>query len=514
MRFRVDNSVGHEGGAMHALSKSKLLAYRQCQRRLWLEVHHPELRTESAAAQASFRVGHQVGDVARRLYDRSGRGSLIDPKKDGYAVAIARTAELLAQPRPIFEAGFAAGGAMAFADVLLPRVRDGRRVWRMVEVKSSTDVKGYHRDDTAVQAFVARGAGVPLTSIAVAHIDGGWLYPGCEDYRGLLVEKDVTKEAFGRKREVQAWISGAQKVLGKRHEPEIRTGRHCGDPYECGFRSYCESKERQPRFPARWLPAIQARALRTLIEEEGVVDMRRIPDALLNEAQLRVKSHTLAGKTYFDRAGAITDLAAHRPPAYFLDFETVQFAVPIWKWTRPYQQIPFQFSLHHISRGGKLDHQMFLDLSGDDPSRSFAESLIGACGASGPIFVYNAAFETARISELAARFKRLKRSLMAVNERIVDLHPVAKRRYYHPSQRGSWSIKNILPSIAKLDYHDLEGIQDGGMAMNAYLEAIAPATGASRKDEINSQLRAYCALDTFALIKLWQFFSGRGDLRL
>jgi hypothetical protein len=196
-------------------------------------------------------------------------------------------------------------------------------------------------------------------------------------------------------------------------------------------------------------------------------------------------------------------------PAYFLDFETIQFAVPIWKGTRPYQQIPFQFSIHRLSRTGKIEQQAFLDLSGADPSKAFAEDLIAACGERGPIFVYNAGFETARIRELSERFPRLAKPLLALNERVVDLLPVARDDYYHPSQQGSWSIKAVLPALCPdLHYGDLDGVQDGGMAMDAFLEALAPQTSKTRKSEIEQQLLAYCALDTYAMVRLWVAFSG------
>lgn len=500
---------------MRVLSKSKLLAFRQCQKRLWLEIHRPALRKDSAATQASFAVGHRVGDIARHLYDPSGKGHLIDPQAVGFEAAFVRSQDLLSSSRPIFEAGFAACGALAFADVMLPAKKAGKKLWRMVEVKSSTSVKDYHRDDTAVQAFVARNAGVPLLSVALAHIDSGWTYPGGEDYRGLLVETDLTEEAFGREAEVKTWIAEAQSIVRRRTEPGISAGRHCGQPYACGFLDYCESQEAQPDFPVKWLPSIQAKSLKARIEVEGATDMREVPDELLNERQRRVKLHTLANETYFDARGAAADLAACALPAYFIDFETIQFAVPIWKATRPYQQIPFQFSAHRLARNGKLQHQSFLDLSGKDPSRAFAESLVAACGDKGPVFVYNASFETARIRELADRFPRLKKSLLAINERVVDLLPVAERRYYHPSQQGSWSIKKVLPAIVPELRHDaLDGVQDGGMAMEAYLEAISPETTTARKAQIEQELLAYCKLDTYAMVRIWQVFSDRRDLAL
>lgn len=494
---------------MRTLSKSKLLAFRQCPKRLWLEIHHPERRTDSAATQASFDIGHQVGDIARQLYDPLGKGALLNPQTEGFDAAFTHSQSLLQSAQPIFEAGFRTEGALAFADVMLPLKKGSKRAWRMIEVKSSTSVKDYHRDDVAVQAFIARSAGVPLKGIALAHIDSTWVYPGNEVYHGLLVEHDLTEEAFGRGETVRAWISEAQGIVAKRKEPVITTGKQCNDPYECGFLAHCQSQEPQAAQPIHWLPGRLSNALVKHIETHELRELVDLPDELLNERQQRVKAATLAGQPYFDQTSAAQALAEFKLPAYFLDFETIQFAVPIWKGTRPYQQIPFQFSLHRLSRAGKLEQQAFLDLSGADPSKAFAEALIAECGERGPIFVYNAGFETARIRELSERFSRLAKPLLALNERVVDLLPVARDHYYHPSQQGSWSIKSVLPALCpELRYGDLDGVQDGGMAMDAYLEALAPQTSVERKAEIERQLLAYCALDTFAMIRMWSAFTG------
>lgn len=498
---------------MRNLSKSKLLAFRQCPKRLWLEMHRPDLRQDSIATQASFDVGHHVGAIARRLYDPEGRGQMIDLQLEGVDAAIGRSTQLLALSHPIFESGFAAGGALAFADVMLPTRRRGQRAWRMIEVKSSTRVKGYHRDDAAIQAFVATGAGVNLASVELAHVDSAWTYPGADDYRGLLVENDLTEEALSRAEEVKTWISGARTVVRMTSEPVKRSGKHCQSPNECGFLSYCQSAEPKAEYPVHWLPRIRTKAFKVLIDDEGLTDLRQIPNELLNERQLRVKTATLSGEFYFDSRNAASDLSAHKLPAYFLDFETIQFVVPTWKHTRPYQRIPFQFSVHRLSRFDKLSPQAFVDLSGNDPSTAFAESLIGACGDHGPVFVYNAGFEKSRIKELAERFPRLDRALLAINERIVDLLRIAEQRYYHPSQQGSWSIKKVLPAIAPdLRYDALEGVQNGGLAMEAYREAISSQTTANRKAQIKQQLLDYCALDTLAMVRMWKLFAGRDEL--
>ncbi len=231
---------------MRTLSKSKIISFRQCPKRLWLEIHRPDLRVDSSSTQTSFNIGHQVGAIARRIYDPEGQGALIDIGSEGFDAALARTQKLVRGNKPVFEAGFKIDGALAFTDVLLPEKVEGRKTWRMVEVKSSTGVKDYHLDDVAVQAYIAREAGLHLSGIALAHIDSDWVYPGGNDYRGLLVEKDLTDDAFARSDEVFAWVKQAQTVAAKRKAPSICTGVHCSQPFECGFLGHCESKEPKP----------------------------------------------------------------------------------------------------------------------------------------------------------------------------------------------------------------------------------------------------------------------------
>lgn len=493
---------------MRNLSKSKIIAFRQCPKRLWLEIHKPELRDDSAS-EAVFKIGHQVGDIARRIYDPEGTGETIDIQALGHGAAFKRSAELLKQgTQPVFEAGLSMDGALAYADVMLPDKSHETLRWKMIEVKSSTGVKDYHHDDIAVQTYIAVSAGVPLASVSLAHINNEFVYKGDGNYDSLLHEVALTAEALSRSDEVKEWLAGAHAVAELPQEPEIATGPQCTTPFTCGFCEYCNLGKIQPDFPLSSLPKLHFRK-REQFESAGYADLRDVPDEHLNELQKRVKECSVSGVAFFDAAGAVADLATFGFPAYFLDFETVSFAVPIWKGTRPYQQIPFQFSLHRVDETGHVVHSHFLDLTGEDPSAAFARSLIDQCGCEGPVFVYNAAFEKSRMRELAERFPALAPGLDAVVDRVVDLLPVARKRYYHPSQQGSWSIKAVLPALCpELSYAHLAGVQDGEMAIEAYKEAVAQETIPERKLDLEQQLLDYCKLDTFSMVRLWQIFRG------
>jgi len=496
---------------MRNLSKSKILAYRQCPKRLWLEIHKPELRDDSGS-EAVFAIGNQVGEIARKIYDPENRGITIDIAALGHSEALAQSAVLFAEGnRPVFEAGVTIEGALAYADVMLPDWQDGELAWKMIEVKSSGSVKDYQRDDIAVQAFIATSMGIRLSSVSLAHIDNTFVYPGDGNYQGLLFENDLMEEALSRSSEVAAWIAGAQAVAELPEEPVVETGAQCGTPFACGFCDYCNRDKVAgpvPEYPISSLPNLKGWR-RDAVEAEETDDLRGIPDELLTALQLRVKQCSASGMPFFDAEGAAADLEQYGFPSYFLDFETIRFRVPIWKGTTPVLQIPFQFSLHVLQENGSLEHHSFLDLSGNDPSRACAQSLVDLCGDQGPVFAYYASFERSRMCELAERFPDLAPALEATIDRIVDLLPIARSRYYHPSQHGKWSLKVVLPAgIPGLSYDDLDGVQDGMMAGEAFMEAIDPITTPERKAEIEDQLVSYCRLDTYALVRLYQFFTG------
>ena len=492
---------------MPPLSKSKIIAFRQCPKRLWLEVHRPDLRGDSPASQARFQVGHQVGEISRKLYDLKGTGAFIDRDKDGFKAAFERTTKLIEEAkRPIFEAGFRLSGTIAFADVMIPIVKRGRRSWKMVEVKSSASVKDYHVEDIAVQSYLARGMGVELVSVAVAHVDSSWTYPGGDDYRGLLAENDLTKESLELSDEVASWLQEAHKTAEMKSEPNIEAGEQCSTPFECGFCAYCNRGKIVPEFPVDWLPRLSPKQ-RCSLKDAGIEDLSHVPDDMLRPKQRLVRDHTIQKTVFFDRKQAKSTLEGNGFPAYFLDFETTNPTVPIWQGTRPFQQIPFQFSLHKVGRNLSIEHQGFLDLSGSDPSLHFPEAVIEACGKSGPVFVYNATFEKRILRELAQRFRKLSPALNGIIDRIIDLLPVAEKCFYDPSQCGSWSIKSVLPAaVPELSYDQLEGVRDGGMAMDAFAEAICPETSAERKEGIRRELSEYCKLDTLAMVGLWKCF--------
>jgi len=488
-------------GTPHGLSKSKLLSSLQCAKRLWLEVHRPEAVETSPAAEQRYRAGHRVGEIARRL---EGSGVLIESQQNLAAALSETSTQIDAGAKILFEPAFRHGGVLVRADILRRR----RAGYDVREVKSSTSVKDHHLQDAAIQTWVLQGTGIKMNTVVVQHLNKNFVYPGDDNYRGLFVEESVDSEIRPLLKDVPKWVAAARATLAG-SEPEVRTGKHCSKPYDCPCFAYCVAKEPQTEYPIAILP--RAGKILPRLTEEGYRDVREIPPGrLTSENHERVRRITRSGKRELS-AGAKEAMRKLPYPRYYLDFETIGFPVPVWVGTRPYQQIPFQWSCHVEHAPGRLEHRAHLDVSGNAPMQSVADSLLKALGDKGPILAHNAGFEKARIEELARMLPKRAAALRRLASRLVDTLALSRAHYYHPAMKGSWSLKAILPTIApELDYGNVGEVQDGGAASAAYAELIAPATGAERKAELKSALERYCERDTLALVRLASFFqTGR-----
>ena len=485
---------------MFRLSKSKVMSGLQCPKRVYLEIHHPELIQYSEGTEQAFDIGHEVGEAARRQFPQ---GILIDPDQ-ALAASLNETDQQIAatEDQVLFEPTFQHESVLIKADVLVKI--DG--AYNLIEVKASTSVKDHYLKDMAIQRWVIGGAGVPILHARLWHIDNSFVYAGDGNYAGLFSEVEVTGEVERLQEQVPAWVAQCQTVLAS-PVPDVAVGQQCHDPYECPFLYHCAPE--QTEFPVTILP--NGGKLVTTLLEEGFTDLRDVPgDRLEKEKHLRVWRVTKSGEAELDReCGDI--LRGYRYPRFYLDFETIQFAVPIWAGTRPYEQLPFQWSCHVETESGRLEHREFLDTIGESPMRRFAESLIEALKSAGPIFVYSS-YEKTTLRNLAERFPDLAPNLDAIIARLVDLYPLAKAYYYHPAMMGHWSIKDVLPTIAPelaYDNDSLGEVRDGGGAQVAYREIIAAGTSAERRSALVSDLKNYCARDTLAMVEVVRFFEGR-----
>jgi hypothetical protein len=268
---------------------------------------------------------------------------------------------------------------------------------------------------------VIDGAGFPVDGVSIAHVVGSFVYPGGGDYRGLLKSVDVTEDVATLRGDVPRLLLRCQQIVAG-PMPDIPVGKHCDSPYACQFHAWCDRD--RPEHPVDILGCDWR--LRDRLVEQGYRDLRDVPEEAIGDGlPHRIWSAAITGASFTDPRAA--DLLRDLPyPRYYLDFETIQFAVPIWPGTRPYEQLPFQWSCTIEHADGTLDHREFLDTSGEAPMRLCLQALVESIGGEGPVFSYTD-FEGRVLREGRVRYPDLAAELDAIALRLVDLHPIARR---------------------------------------------------------------------------------------
>ena len=481
------------------LTKSLFLAGAQCPKRLWLEVHRPLPR--DALVPLPVLEGRRVDARVRALWP-----GLVIPRDAGLEAALARTAEALAAgiPARVYQPAFRAGERAVIADILEARAGSVT----LTEVKASTGVRPEHLVDVGYQALVLRGAGVAVDRVQVMHLDPGFVLRRAEDYEGLVHAADVTPEVERRLPELDAAAEALAEVMAQPREPVVRTGPHCELPYACPYFDYCRRQEgSEPAYPLEVLK--RAPALVRALRVAGYRDLREVPEERLqSDTQRRIHRATLSDEPFIDRAAAraITGLAY---PVAYVDFETLTPAIPDRVGARPYQSLPFQFSVHVEESSTDVRHAEFLAAGLPVDLEALAATLVAAIPEEGAVLAYNAGFEEGVLRALAAAVPPHAAALHAIADRLIDLLPITRRAYYHPAMKGSWSFKAVLPTIdASLDYAALEGVREGSQAQLAFLESIAEDTPPERRAALRGQLRRYCGRDTYGMIVLRRFLAG------
>ena len=498
------------------LSKSKYTTYCQCPKALWLRTYDPEKATPvDEALMARFASGNEVGDLAMRLF-----GHFVEVttnKEDGnldLAAMIEKTKQCLAEGvENIAEASFAWEGNYCAVDIL----RKTSTGYAIYEVKSSTGsddpkkntpaVLQKYAYDIAYQKFVLQKCGVNVTGVYLVRLNSNYVRGDELDLQQLFHITDMSELVAEESLVIESKVAAAQNMLKQSTAPCIELGKQCKKPYTCAFFEYCRGElPDNSVFELYRLPFYKKLEL----FKAGKVTISQLDreDARTMIQQIQLDTYLIGEKINKEGIREFLDSQIHYP-LYFLDFETSQYPVPQFKSSKPYQQIPFQYSLHYIEQpGGELKHTEFLGDGVNDPRRALAEQLVhdiplGACTTA-----YNKNFECGRIEELANLYSDLHDHLMDIRNNIVDfLDPFRQGYFYKESMHGSFSIKKVLPALfpddPALDYHNLTGgVQNGGDAMTIYPK-MANMTPEER-EKTRKALLDYCGLDTYAMVKVWE----------
>lgn len=469
---------------------------RQCSKLLWFRYNaKDQIPAPDEATQAVFDQGTEVGELAQQIFPG---GIEIDTAPGDFDGAIRLTQETLKHRRPIYEATFSFGGGYARADILVP-VAGG--AWDLVEVKSTTSLKDeVHLPDIAFQAFVLTGAGIKLRKCFLAHINNEFVRHGPIDPQKFFTLADVTQPVSALSRDIADQIDAMQRVIGAKSHPEIQIGPHCDNPYTCALHDRCWSF--LPEASVFTLYRGGQKAFKLL--EQGIQKLAEIPaDVELTDNQSIQRAAVLAGQPHIDRHALAAFLSQLEYPVSYLDFETIGTAIPLFDGVSPYQQVPFQYSLHIVRQPGAApEHFSHLAVGPADPRPEFMRQLRNDLPDTGSVVTYNASFETSRLNECCELLPEYKPWLSKVKPRIVDLLlPFRGFRYHHPDQHGSNSMKAVLPALTGGGYDHLT-IQEGGTASREFLRVIFGEVPAAERLRVRKDLEAYCALDTLGMVQI------------
>jgi hypothetical protein len=475
------------------ISKSQFLAGRQCKKLLWNALNAKDQMPEpDAAEQAIFDQGKLVGALAKSLYPD---GIEVSAGVTDFDQLLQNSLEATKTRKPLFEAGFVYNGGLARADILNPV---GKDAWDIVEVKSATEVKDVNLIDLAFQVFVYTGAGLNIHRCYVMCVNREYVRRGTIDPKKFFNLVDVTKEVSGLSREIKPQLEDMFNTIRRKQEPEIKIGPYCSNPHPCPLQDKCWSF-----LPAGNLFDLYYGGKKCWrLFQGGIVSLKDIPESVdLTERQMIQRKVALTGQPHIDRKALASFLKRLKYPVSYLDFETFSTAIPLFDGLTPYQQVPFQFSLHRVTApGAALEHHAFLAAGCVDPRPEFLNRLRDCIGDEGTVVVYNESFEKGVLTKLAESFPEHAVWIENVKRRFVDLlKPFQSFNYYHPEQHGSASIKSVLPVWTGHSYTNLE-IKEGGQASLEFLRVTFGDVQEMERQKVRQQLERYCGLDTEGMV--------------
>lgn len=485
------------------LSKSRFMECFYCQKRGWLSVHRPDLYEKTTQDEELFKKGNEVGEIAKKYFGDYDEVEVVPDKGE----MIQKTKELIKNGSKIIaEASFSDGNCYCAADIVKIT---GNKTVEVYEVKSATSIAPEHLMDMAYQYHVITNCGFRIDKFCHLHINSDYLFDGELDIKEMIIESDCTEQIKERLHLVRHYIPEFRSMLDSLSEPECDFSESCHSPHDCPYFDHC--KENLPPlnvFDLRGSGITFSKKLE--LYSKGIITYQ---DILANKPKLNEKRMNEIKCAVYK--SSITPnieeikkfLNSFQFPIYFLDFETYQAIIPTYTWQKPFQQMPFQYSLHILYEDGRLEHKELIAPLGKDPRYSTAKRLLeDILDDGGSIVAYNARFEKMVIKELANVIPHLYGRLLRLNDRFVDLmDPFVKQWVYMHTFKSSCSIKYILPALfpddEELNYKNLDTIQNGTAAMTAYANLINFPK--EEQERVFKCLFDYCCLDTYAMVKIY-----------
>lgn len=482
----------------YSLSKSSFIKGLQCDKYLYLHKNNYKLKDPlKYSTQAVFDQGNQIGLLARSLFPD---GVDCSPSTHFKIIeSVKKTMNFIENGENIiYEATFIFNEILAALDIL---VKDNEG-WKAYEVKSSTSIKDTYIKDAAIQYYTIINSGINLVDISIVYVNKKYIYNGYLEKNKFFTIKSVKDKVLEYLPSIPNKVSRFKNILDLDSTPKIDIGPHCLKPYECDFKGTCWK-----HIPENSVFNISNLRDNKKFElyNKGVITLDQIDlsKTKLSEKQIIQVECEIDGKTHINKEKLENFLNNLNYPLYFLDFETINPAIPLFLGTSPYQQVLFQYSLHmQKTENSKPLHKEYLQDPSKESEIELIRKLVNDSEGLGDILVYNISFEKGVINKLIHKFPDYKLQLQSIVDRLKDLMIIFKNKwFYKPEMKGSSSIKDVLTALdPELSYKKIY-IQDGGMASSIYLSMVNKTF---KGDEISMRknLQEYCRLDTYGMVKI------------
>lgn len=491
--------------ASPSLTKSHFVLGQRCHKALHFNIFSPELANQSSNLDLKLRhEGIEVGKYARSLYPE---GILIESKD--IETALKETQKnIIKGTLTLFEAAFRVYDVVVRTDILTRQsVNDP---WKLYEVKATTyksndeSRKEDFRQDIAIQVWVLQQSGIILENAYLMHLNSECIYPNLDS---LFISKDYWPEITLLLPEIPTELHELKKVLQNQALPNVSLGPHCEQSQGCSFKDTCWNLVPKPS-----VFDIPNCRQRWKYFEDGRIAAHQLSESdFQSSTHLRVLKCYQDDEPFFDKQMAREMLQLWEYPLSYFDIEAIAYPIPRYPISRPYQNLPFQFSCHiQRDENSELEHYEFLHDEYNDPRLAFIHKMLEVIPQSGSIVVYHQTYEISRFKEMARDFPEYAQAINDLIPRVVDLKKVIMDTVYYPGFLGSFSIKKVAPVLLgdQASYHHLE-VGDGIEAMLSYQEILNLGSYDSRKWEIKKSLLEYCKQDTLLMVHLHQWLLNK-----
>ncbi len=466
------------------ITKTDFIAYLDAPRHLWAIKNNKLSEKEiNVFIRHLFNQGYEVEEQAEKYIQNILIPSYkIDPQN------------VFLQPTHIH------GNFQARTDVLIKNVKTNK--WDIYEIKSTNDVKKTHKYDATFQYLVFRES-YDIGKVHILHLNKDYIRSGDLSLSELFTVSDITEEVQKLTDEV---LELRQEALTTARINNLQAVEKCIKPKECPCIAICH-----PDLPEYSIYDINRLSgnqgkMRDLIDQgiESVFDVPK--DFLLSKIQRYQVDIAQNNKVVIDQSKIQKDLSGVTYPLYFIDYESYNPAIPMYDGYKPFDQMPFQWSLHiQQQQDGELEHFEFIETEQIDPIPNFLTELQKHIGEEGSLIVWNKSFEGTQNNRMGEIHPQFADFCLNMNGRIYDLMDIFQKQWYaDPKLKGSYSIKQVLPLFAPdFSYKELE-IGEGATAMTSWYEMAYKNTEVSRNESIKGNLLRYCEMDTLAMVKIFE----------